>query len=101
MSGLTESVPLTNLEQTVHRINELQTLLQAQAPSYENLLQQIHIILAKDPDMVHMLTNEQVGVIVSGLSRKTNIVLTTPANPTKKQTLAGGKKLKDATLDDI
>lgn len=101
MNGETNSVPLTNLEQTSQKISDLQAMLQQQAPGYENLLQQIHTILAKDPDLSHMLTDEQVGIVVSGLSKKTGIVIATPVNPSKKRTLANGKPLKDATLDDI
>lgn len=102
MSGTTESVPLDGFQQISHRLEELQSALQTQAPGYEGLLFRIHKDLQADPDLVHLLTDEQVGVLVAGLSKKKNVVIAEPEKLKSKTKTADGKKsLKDVGLDDI
>lgn len=102
MNGTTESVPLDNLGQISQKLADLQQQLQTQAPGYEGLLQRIHTDLIKDPDLAHLLTDEQVGVLVAGLSKKKNIVLVELSSPKKRTTTADGKKsLKDVGIDDL
>lgn len=101
MNGTTAPMQLDNLDQMAQKIADLQSQLQQMAPGYESLLHQIHVNLQKDPDLVHLLSDEQVGVIVAGLSRKKNVVIAEPDKIARKKTLANGKALKDATIDDI
>lgn len=91
-------VPLSNAEQIVNKIEELKTLLQTGAPGYEGLLHTIHVALHKDPDTAHILTEEQIGIIVSGLSKRKGVIIQAA---TSKQKTSDGKKLKDITADDI
>lgn len=93
----TTSIPLGNAEQLVNKINELQTSLQENSPGYESLLYTIHTNLAKDPDMVHLLTEEQIGVIVSGLSKKKVITIAT----TERKAPSTRAKLSQTKLEDI
>lgn len=92
------TTPLTGIEQVVSRIADLQTALQTAAPNYESLLHVIHVALSKDEELAHLLTEEQVGVICSGLAKKKNIVI---AATTAKSRSSSGKKLGDVTLDDL
>lgn len=92
-----ESASLPNADAIVGRINELKAKLEVNAPGYELLLFQIHKQLHDDEAVVHLLTEEQIGVIVSGLKRKTNTVIVS-AQAGKKSEKA---KLKTASLEDI
>lgn len=81
------SVKLTNYDLIVTKINTLQSLLQVAAPNYENLLREIHTNLASDADVVHLLSEEQIGVIVAGLSKKKGIVIAEVIAKKKKASL--------------
>lgn len=87
MNTQTQPTPLDNSQQVVDRINMLQETLRANAPAYESLLHTIHVQLAKDPDVVHLLKDEQIGIIVEGLSKKKNVVIATSAAKSKKGSL--------------
>jgi hypothetical protein len=94
---MTEAVPLSNAEQIIARIGDLQQLLQTANPGYESQLHMIHRALMADPDVIHILTPEQIGVIVQGLSKKKNVVIATKEAKNK-----GGKGgLKNIGLSDL
>lgn len=95
LSGVITSapVPLTAADQVVSMIEELKVQMQTQAPGYESMLHRIHTILSKDDNLAYLLTEEQIGVIVSGLSKKKNVVL---ASTTTKK-----KSMKNLSLDDL
>lgn len=95
----TTPTPLSSSEQVINRIAELQAALQQALPSYESLLHQIHVGLAKDPDIIHLLNEEQVGTVCAGLSKKKNIVIATASK--SKSTTVSGKKLKDISVSDL
>lgn len=67
--------PLNNADQIIGMISTLQSQLQTNAPGYESLLHKIHRALAADEDLSHILSEEQIGVVVAGLSRRKNIVI--------------------------
>ena len=81
----------------IDRINALQKALAAGLPNYESILYQVHRQLAEDDSLVHILTEEQIGVIVSGLSRKKNVLLV--KQEIKK--VSSNKKLGQTTVDDL
>lgn len=92
--------PLTNAEQIINKIVELQQRLQAAAPGYESLLQTIHVALSKDEEVVHLLSEEHIGIIVAGLAKKKGQVIIDGARKGQGKTTTG-KKLKDISLDDL
>lgn len=99
------STTTTQLSEHLHneflrKIEELEQKLRNSAPGYESLLHTIHRQLAADESLVHMLTEEQIGVIVVGLTRRKNIVLAEPKKVGNGRG-AGGKSLKSLTLDDL
>lgn len=57
---------------------ELETALNAEVPGFLTILQDIHIKLRKDPDVVTLLSDEEIGVIVRGLERHANVTITAP-----------------------
>ena len=92
----TQVVSLNSTEQIKDKILQLQESLQKQLPNYEGLLHTIHQALAKDPDTVHFLSDQEIGVIVSGLSKKTGVVV---AEKEAKKKI--DKSLKGITLADL
>lgn len=66
------------------RISKLDILIKAAHPVMPVMLKQIHDQLATDPEVVTVLTDDEIGIIVTGLKRKMNVeIMTTPA---KKET---------------
>ena len=93
---VTNSVVVTTMsaaEQIKEKIKHLYENLQASLPHYEHQLHVIHQALLKSPDTVHLLTEQEVGIIVSGLSKKTGIII---AEKEKKK--SANKKV---TLEDL
>lgn len=86
-------------EQIHARIAELQASLQQQLPGYKDMLHTIHRALQNDPETVHLLTDEEIGIICAGLAKRTDTVIATSAGTKNK--LANGKNIKEFELDDI
>lgn len=94
-----EATQLPRAEEILGKIRELQAALEKSLPQYESLLAEIHKALSTDDEVVHILSEEDIGTIVAGLKKKTNIVLATAAGTKNK--LSDGRPLKQASLDDI
>jgi DNA polymerase III psi subunit len=78
------------------KISELQEAILASHPQMPTLLRDIHRNLSIDPENVTLLTPQQVSVIVSGLSKQTQTIITTSILSGSK-----GKSLKKISVDDI
>lgn len=89
---------LPEVDFILDRIAALKQSLQEQSPQYESILHIIHQRLSKDEAIVTLLSEEQIGIIVAGLSKKKGIVLATSG---AKGKTAGGKALKALTADDL
>jgi nucleoside-triphosphatase THEP1 len=78
------------------KIAELYDAVQQTLPSMPTLLRTIHANLKTDPELVTLLTTDEVAIIVSGLSKQTQTTITT-------QVLSGGKgkSMKKISVDDI
>ena len=76
----------TTPEAIAMQIAELDQLIKAAHPRMPMLLRDIHTILKSDPDNVTLLSEEDIGVIVSGLKMQTKTVITAAAL-TKKTSL--------------
>lgn len=86
---------MTQQEQVTAKLLELEAALKARSPLIPNLLGIIHHNLQQYPELTHVLTEEQIGVISSGLSFQSSIVIAT----TEKK--SGGKATKNMGLGDI
>lgn len=75
------------------RIAELQEQLQTANPGYERQLHIIHTMLLRNQQLPHILIPSEVGIVVLGLSKKTNIII----NEEKSK----NKSLKNMSADDI
>ena len=78
------------------KIQELYVSVQQTLPNMPTLLRDIHSNLKTDPELVTLLTPDEVSIIVSGLSKQTQTTITTAI-------LSGGKgkSLKKISVDDI
>jgi hypothetical protein len=89
------AVALSTEEVLFSKLLTLQEELEKALPNYKESLREIHNLLRSDPDMVHILSEEQVGLVVAGLSKHKGVVLV-------EATSKGGKgKRKEITEDDI
>ena len=82
------------------KIAEMNKALLLASPMMPVLLREIHNQIRKDPELVTIITEEEIGMIVNGLKRQTNTALVTA---TVKQSTTKAEKVKQAklTLDDI
>jgi hypothetical protein len=96
-----QPAPLQGADIIKHKISQLQEALQQQSPGYEELLRTIHVALHKDEELVHLLSEEEVGTIVAGLGKKTNIVIANLESKSTKNKTASGKSLKEVTASDL
>ena len=76
------------------KVAELQELIHKAHPRMPMLLRDIHSILKADPDNVTLLSESDIGVIVSGLKLQTKTVITAAA-------LGKKTSLKNTQLADL
>ena len=70
------------------KISSLQDALLSAHPTMPVLLQQIHKQLKADPDNVTLLSEEDIGILVSGLKRQTATEISAAASKAKKPSLS-------------
>lgn len=93
---ITESNPVPIEQTLIAKIENLEAQILAAHPSLPLLLRQIHTLIKENPATVTVLTEEQIGIIVSGLKIQTKTELVSAS--LKKTTV---KSLKSATIDMI
>lgn len=86
---------MTPAEILKDKVSDLQSQLLSQNPNLPMLLRDIHKQLAEDPQIVTILTEDDIGIIVSGLKKQTQTEIATGVAKGK------GKSVKNLTLDDI
>lgn len=71
------------------RIRKLRHNLNNNIPGFDNILREIHVSISKDPETVHLLKEEEIGIIVSGLCKRKDIILVEnkPKSKSKKEPL--------------
>jgi hypothetical protein len=78
---------MNQAEQIEMKIAELETAITSQHPQMSQYLKLIHMQLLKEPELVHIMTNEQRAVLISGLEKQAGITVfnaTKPKKPTAK-----------------
>lgn len=88
---------MTPAEQIHEKILKLKEMIDTQNPGMENWLRDIHQNLHKDESLVQVLSPEETGIIVSGLSQKAKTVIIEEA-VAKKTSKA---KLGQLSIDQI
>lgn len=81
-------------ESIAMKIAELDDLIKSAHPRLPILLKEIHAVLKADPDNVTLLSEEDIGIIVTGLKKQTATEIT--AATLKKKT-----SLKNTSLADL
>ena len=76
----------------------LQEALLTSNPSMPNLLREIHTQLKKDPDVVTLLSEEEISQVVRGLSHLTAVKFAESVTSTSKKASIT-KSLKSANMD--
>lgn len=103
-SILDNNPPVPNREfdvlQLKAKITEMNTLLLADHPQMPVLLRDIHNQIRRDPELVTIITEEEIGMIVNGLKKQTKTELVTQTVKASK-TAATKKALSKLTADDI
>lgn len=92
-------LPTSATQQIEERITLLQDSLEKQLPDYKNLLRTIHSILQKDEELVHVLKEEQIGVVLAALQKHKGVVIATVVEKAGKR--EANKKLAATTVEDI
>lgn len=87
---------MTPSEQLKEQILTLQAQLLESNPNLPTLLRTIHTQLRTDPDLVTTMNEEDIGIIVSGLSRQQMTIIATSISKGNK-----GKSLKQIDLLDL
>lgn len=96
-----------NLMEIQETIQDLQSKLLSAHPEMPILLRKIHTKLKADPDIVTLLTEEEIAVIIAGLKEQTNVQFATSAKkPAAKKSTAAGRlssilKSSGVTADDF
>jgi len=80
-------------------IAELEQQLLQQDPMMPQYLKKIHVALLHQPELVHILRDEQRAIIIDGLMQQTGVVFAETTAKTAKT--AASKKLAKHTEDDI
>lgn len=83
----------------LEKITELEQKILDKHPAMPALLRDIHRTLAAYPENVTLMTDEQIGIVVSGLKVHTQTTLVTTA--AKKTTASVAKKLASMSIDDF
>lgn len=92
---------LTEQEQILQRMGELKQMLVANDPRMGLELTRIHKNLQESPELLHVLTDEQIATIVQTQSRVSQIAIVSTAAKKSPSKTSTGKRLKDVTLEDI
>lgn len=79
---------MTPYEQLQERVLSLQSAILARHPTMPTLLQEIWRTLKAQPENVTLMTEEEIGIIVSGLQVQTNTSLAQAATKSSKSAAA-------------
>lgn len=90
------SVPLTQEQQLLSRLEEMQTKLISGDASFVNHLRMIHMDLVKFPELLHILKDDDIGKIVQAGARIAQITIAKESTTKLRKTKAGS-----ITLDDL
>lgn len=96
-NGATIEYPgLLDLRTKIYALDEA---LKQQHPAMDSLLQTIHRNLQKDPELTHMLKEEEIAVIFQGLQKKTQTKIV--ADAVKSASSGKNRGLKNIGLEDL
>lgn len=80
------------------KLDDLQAALLNNHPTMPTMLRDIHKLLKSQPDIVTLMSEDEIAIIVSGLEKQTNSNLVAS---TLKPSKAKKESMKNATADDF
>lgn len=80
---------MTPTEQVKERILTLEQSILESNPRLPTLLREIKLLLVKDPEIVTNLSEDDIGIIVSGLKKQTGVELLGATSSKKKSSKVG------------
>lgn len=90
-----------NLMEIQSTIQELQSALLAAHPEMPTLLRKIHTKLKADPELVTLLSEEEIAQVINGLKVHTNVQLTSTKKPTSEKKPSATSRLKALGLGSV
>jgi hypothetical protein len=82
------ATPLNSIEEIHQRIADLQAELDASSPNIATSLLKIHSDLGKSPELLHILSEEEIATIAKGFKVQSNIqIVTAKPKAAKKENL--------------
>lgn len=75
---------MTPHEQVKEKIESLAAIMISETPRLPSVLSDIRILLGKNPDVVTLLTEEEIGQLVSGMAVRANAKFAEVVVKTKK-----------------
>lgn len=91
-----ENIAMDQVTEIEMKIAQLREQLLKDTPALPTILQQIKMYLSKNPEVVTLLSEEQIGEIVQAAQRVSQVKIVEAAMKGR-----GGKKLKDLELEDL
>lgn len=85
---------MDSLQSIQMTIAELQNALLEAHPEMPILLRKIHSKLKDDPELVTLLTEEEIASVISGLKVQTNVSIASPAKTAKAKSTSANSRLK-------
>lgn len=86
----------SELDLVLQRISRLQEHMENSIPGFESILSTVHKELSRDATLTHLLKDEDIGVLVSAMAKRKNVVIS--IETAKK---LGKKALSKTTVDDL
>lgn len=91
--------PLTEYEPFKMKLAELSQALEEEIPGFALLLRDIHREMQKDPNVVTIMTPDEIGTVVKGLTKHMDITIV-PAKTASGRAKAGSRT-QPLTADDL
>jgi hypothetical protein len=83
------ATPLTDAQEIHQRISELQAELDKASPGIATHLLRIHKDLAASPELLHILSEDEIAIIAKGLQVQSQVQIVAPkAKAPKREKLA-------------
>jgi hypothetical protein len=83
-------------QQISESVSSLQAALLSTHPDISSILRTIHTTLKANPDCVTLLSEDEIGIIISGLKQQTNTEIATSISKGGK-----GKGVKSIGISDL
>jgi len=95
------SIAMSPEDQVRALIAQLSTELEAEIPGYSSTLRTIHKRLVAEEELTHILSEEEIGIIMSGQQKLTNTTIKTVENKPAAKTAAAKKLAQAQNLLDL